>query len=316
MFLLCCIPPDDNQSFRIATKLLIQKFDANLNEHIIKTHLNGDPFSLGGHMCGRPGQVASTQGMERTGGNIKVLLQQKLSKLSKPKQQSRSPYWILVAASNLKKFHASGKKGKVATTPNKFRPEFLFAYKALIEYATYQPPSLQSSATTKRKNFTSNFIYSFVVLDDSTDLTISRERCVSLDEAFGKNHSSFTWIVPTASLLYTVLSKMLMEGSNSITGAPLELLQPQLQNNLLGQEQITDVGRLSELISELTPRKQMTLKGKLLDKLLIDTPDLRDGEDFYEYVQRRAQRPVHPYAIDTSLNLKKLVQLSTGCDAF
>ena len=93
---------------------------------------------------------------------------------------------------------------------------------------------------------------------------------------------------------------MLMEGSNSITGAPLEILQTHLQNNLFGQEQITDVGRLSELISELTPRKQMTLKERLLAKLLIDTPDLQEGEDFYDYVHRRAQRPVHPYAIDTS----------------
>ena len=141
---------------------------------------------------------------------------------------------------------------------------------------------------------------SSTLLDDSADVTISRDRCVPLYEAFGKNRTSFTWIVPTVSLLYTVLSKMLMEGSNSITGAPLEILQTHLQNNLFGQEQITDVGRLSELISELTPRKQMTLKERLLAKLLIDTPDLQEGEDFYDYVHRRAQRPVHPYAIDTS----------------
>ena len=74
--------------------------------------------------------------LERTGGTIKVMLEQKLTKC-KPKQQSRNPYYFMLAAGTHKKYYASGDKGEVATVPNKFRPEILFAYKALIDYATF-----------------------------------------------------------------------------------------------------------------------------------------------------------------------------------
>ena len=73
MYLISCIPPSDEASYKIALQLLIEKYGDKLNDYIKNNYLNGDPLKLGGHMCGRPCEVASGQGMEKTGGNIKML---------------------------------------------------------------------------------------------------------------------------------------------------------------------------------------------------------------------------------------------------
>lgn len=45
---------------------------------------------------------------------------------------------------------------------------------------------------------------------------------------------------------------------------------------------------------------QIKIKRTLHRKMLLDTPDPQEGEDFFDYVYRRAQRPVDPWALDTS----------------
>jgi hypothetical protein len=131
MYLISCIPPSDEASYKIALQLLIEKYGDKLNDYIKNNYLNGDPLKLGGHMCGRPCEVASGQGMEKTGGNIKMLLGEILGGLNKRKEESKNPFWILLAAAKHKKYHASGSKGRVATAPDKYRHEYLFAYQAV-----------------------------------------------------------------------------------------------------------------------------------------------------------------------------------------
>jgi hypothetical protein len=65
-------------------------------------------------------------------------------------------------------------------------------------------------------------------------------------------------------------------------------------------EQVTDVQQLATILSELSPLRQRTLKGTLHNKMLLDTPDRQEDEDFIDYVHRRAKRPVDRWALDTS----------------
>jgi hypothetical protein len=291
MFLISCIPPSDNTSYEVAIKLLIEMFCDKLNEHVKKNYLNGKPLNLGGHMCGRPGEVASTQGMERTGGNIKNILHGLWELLPDKKRETRNPFHTLLASAIHKKSHASGSKGQVATEPNKLKQEILFAYWAIKQYALYIPPSSQAPASTKkRKNFPADFLYSFVTTETEEN-EATADWTTPLHEVFGNPRvRAFTWVVPTSSCMFTELSNMLLQDANSISGAPLELQQTYLQGNMSSTEQVTDVQQLATILSELSPLRQRTLKGTLHNKMLLDTPDQQEDEDFIDYVHRRAKR--------------------------
>ena len=46
--------------------------------------------------------------------------------------------------------------------------------------------------------------------------------------------------------------------------------------------------------------RQKALKSALQNKMVLDTPERQEDEDFYDYVYRRAKRPVHPWSLDPS----------------
>jgi len=301
MFLISCIPPSDKSSYKKAINLLINMFDEKLNMHVKSKYLNGEPLSLGGHMCGRPGEVASGQGMEKTGGNIKNILHGLWELLPNQRRLTKNPFYTLLASAIHKKSHTSGSKGQVAIEPNKVKAEILFAYRALKQYAGYIPPSSQATTSTKkRKNFPADFLYSFITTETEKNEAIA-DWTLPLHEVFGNPRvGAFTWAVPTSSCMLTMLSNMLLQDANSISGAPLDLQQTYLQGNMSSTEQVTDVEKLATHLSELTPLRQQTLKRTLHRKMLLDTPDPQEGEDFFDYVYRRAQRPVDPWALDTS----------------
>eukprot|EP00956_Cyclotella_meneghiniana_P028786 scaffold68030_cov86-Cyclotella_meneghiniana.AAC.2 len=50
--------------------LMKEKYKRAFNPHMCEVHLNEDPSSLGARCAGLPGQVSSTNGMEKRGGNI------------------------------------------------------------------------------------------------------------------------------------------------------------------------------------------------------------------------------------------------------
>jgi len=255
-------------------------------------------------MCGWEGHVASGQGMEKLGDYLKKLLQMELSTLNNMKEQSKNPFWILLSSAKHKKYYASGTLGQVQIAPDKYRKEFFYMYKAIKELAKYIPPSSQQRHTiTRRSNFSSTFLYAFVLIatGEVEETGEPKMETIPLHDAIGRaGMRDFTLVIATPSCVLTELSKLLLENSSSISGAPVELQQTYYEDSISSTEQITDAQRLSEVLSGLTPKNQRQLKTNLYAKMLQDTPARHDGENFMDYIYRRAQAPSDPVSLDTS----------------
>lgn len=255
-------------------------------------------------MCGWEGHVASGQGMEKLGDYLKKMLQMELSTLNNMKEQSKNPYWILLSSAKHKKYYASGTLGQVQFIPDKYRKEFFYMYKAIKELANYIPPSSQQRHTSKhRSNFSSTFLYAFVLIatGEVEESGEPKMETIPLHDAIGRaGMKDFTLVIATPSCVLTELSKLLLENSSSISGAPVELQQTRFGDSISSTEQITDVNRLSKALSELTPNKQRQLKTNLYAQMSQDTPARHDREMFMDYIYRRGQAPPDPIALDTS----------------
>jgi len=299
IFMISWIPPSDEESFIVALELLIQKFGNSLNDHVRQKYLNGDRLSLGGHMAGKPGQVASTNGMERFGGWTKTEHSKLLEGLHGSKKESKNPYHLIHAAAKATKFHRSE---TVANSPNKLRKDFLFAFKVLKDGSNFTPASsLPANSNRRRVNFCSTFLYSFVTIDNGDG---SSKSDFSLHEVIGndqivRSRTSFTWTAPSCSVIYTELSAMLMEQNESMISAPAQMQRAPSTCNT-STENLEDLQYLTVKLAEISPLKQKYLKGAISARMKNDTPAPQAGEDVVDYLYRRAQRIVSVDAMDTS----------------
>ncbi len=295
------IPPEDEESYKHALSLLIQKFPV-INDHIKTKYLNGERLDLGGHMAGKPGEVASTNGMERWGGLVKTEHSDVLGKLTDSKMESKNPYHLMVAAARAKKFHRSGTSHQVANKPDKFRNEYIHGYFIIINGSHFVPASSQNhrSRICKRINFNSTFLYSFAIIhksDGSTSYVPLHE--VFHSDTIWRKCSSITWVVPSSSVIYTELSEMLAQNNSSIFSAPIEMQRGPATSNLSPAD-LRDYNKLNAQLAELSPAKQQDLKQAIHERCLNDTALPQVGEDIFDYLQRRAHRDPAKDALDTS----------------
>eukprot|EP00986_Skeletonema_menzelii_P013409 scaffold7753_cov147-Skeletonema_menzelii.AAC.1 len=300
IFMISWIPPSDKESFIVALDLLIKKFGDCLNEHVRNKYLNGERLDLGGHMAGKAGQVASTNGMETWGKLVKQLLADILEGLQGSKKESLNPWHLIHAAAKAKKFHRSGTKYKVANMPNKERTDFQFAYKQLKDGSNYTPASsLPANSNRRRVNFNATFLYSFIAILDAD----GNASDLPLHEAIGndqiwKSCLSFTWIVPSCSVVYTELSNMLMHENATIMSAPAQMQRAHTICDT-SPEDLEDIKCLTKKLAAISPLQQEDLKRAICERKNNDTSAPQDGEDVFDYLYRRSQRIAAPDAIDT-----------------
>ena len=170
VFMMANIPCGDEETFKNALDGLLEKHQDDISDYVKKAYLNGDSRCLGGHCSKRPGEVTSTQGMERRGGEVKRFHQDVLSEFNNPREESLNPMHMLAAVARDYYFHSSisDPLAKFAVTPS--RPgEDYFVDKAcdnLRKLRDYSPPPTVTPGSGKKQqvsNLPSTWLYSFVL---------------------------------------------------------------------------------------------------------------------------------------------------------
>lgn len=286
------IPCGDTVTFKNALDLLREKYSKYIKGNVKGNYFNGNPRDLGGCCCHRPGEMMSTQGCEKRGGEVKRSHSEILSHYLDEKKESRNPLHILAAVARDARFHLtlSNPLKKLSTIPPK---EGAFVDDALEELrylSDYVPPKTLPAGSKKKQevnNLRGTWLYSAVLVNGNE---------VSPDDVLGKKSCSFQWQFPTSSRLLTSVSMMKKEEVIDMSGGASQL-QPKKQNK--------DVSSLNASLRKLTHKDCCSLKGRLTKKRIENTPDVQPGEGPVMYLFRRAHREPADDALNAVYDGKK-----------
>ena len=277
------IPCGDVVTFNHALEGLLEKYGDRATNNIKNSYFSGNPCDLGGCCCHRPGEMMSTQGCEKRGGQVKKAHEQILAHYSDKKKESKNPLHMLaaVARDGAFKMKRSDTLAEFSAEP---RRKGKFADKALDElrHLSDYKPAKTSRKKPKIVNMRSTFLYSAVEVDGKE---------VAPETVLGDETKSFAWSFPTASCLLTSMSMYEKEKREKGSGGPSEL-QPSSTKDLKDPEY------LGGLLTALPVKKRKELKEKLTANRLANLPERQPGEDVVSYLYRRAHRESAENALD------------------
>ncbi len=275
--------------FKNATELLLQKYGDQLSPSVKNSYFNGKPSDLGTHVSKVPGEVKSTNGAERRGGEIKKAHSTILKRFNHSKSESRNPLHMLAAVGRDidLRMKASDRLETFAIVPSRDSHEEK-AHEALRQLSDYKPIVNNASTSKKKqkiKNFDGSFLYSAIVVDGV-------ER--SIGNVLGSNTStlSFTWWFPTLSRVLTSLAQEYKFRQTSIAGVPHHLQQ------IIPKENLLCARTMSQLLTSLPLDLRKCLKQRLAKNRAAHSNGPHSFEDAERYLMRMAQRNVDPNALD------------------
>lgn len=288
------IPCGDVETFEVATKGVLKKYEKHIKPYVMRAYLNGNPSCLGGYCSKTPGDMTSTQGCEARGGEIKKAHKEIMEPYDDPKMESRNPLHLIGAVARDAAFHskASNPCGKFAVQPSRedIIDDVMNDLRYLGEYTPPKEVSVSSRRVQKVCNLSGDWLYSFWETGDGEE--------VSPDEILGKQ-VSIKSSLPSTSRLLSSLKKVKMEKIEDMAGLPREA-----QTSVPKEEQLNDIKALTRMLSILPLDERKEVKAHLAQKRLYNTVERHEGEDVVMYLYRRAQRDPVKNAYDEMCNSK------------
>mmetsp|Transcript_10351 Transcript_10351/g.20739 ORF Transcript_10351/g.20739 Transcript_10351/m.20739 type:complete len:573 (+) Transcript_10351:1404-3122(+) len=283
---------DCADTVRYALELL--KKEHNFTDRIIKDYLNGDLMDLGGRAAGRAGEVGSTQGLERKGGNVKDRHRELIaSSCGKNKAAEKGNFLNILLACAMEKSFDTAKDG-VATKPDRSALEGAYDVIRTIANLKSKPGSPPA-----------DFVFSFCQVDDGEDTKESTPcNLQPLHDVVGKvgaeeqDQRSITIFWPSLSRVYTSMKIMLEE--NKTCELNVGMLDYQNIRQITDPFDLSDQDECNKMLKTLTMADITQLKKELEKTLLRDSTMPFAWENSLMYLYRRCQR----YSIQTIKNNK------------
>eukprot|EP00985_Skeletonema_marinoi_P021822 scaffold13611_cov78-Skeletonema_marinoi.AAC.2 len=284
------IPCGEMVVFKNATDLLLEKYGASIKPSVRNSYFNGNPSDLGTHASKRAGEVMSTNGCERRGGETKKAHTNTME-IYTDKMENINPVHMMSSTGRDIEFHSkvSDPLAKFAVKPsrNKFEKNALSALRALSDY---KPPKVIPAHSNKKQKITNldaMFLYSAVVVNGIE---------TPHEDVLGKRDISFTWFFPTGSRLVTSLSVQVKSEQESIAGAPFHLQQ------VIPSGDLKSGWKLFQMLTSLPIHQRQQLKSSLTKNRVADTEEVHENEDVVMYLLRCSHRDADPAALTHDLN--------------
>ena len=276
--------PDWNEFLR----LLKVKYPMIFNEHMCEVHLNEDPSSLGARCAGLPGQVASTNGMEKRGGNIQA--QYDIITNYVPKEFRNVMHGIMAYAADIDSSCRCIEN--FAWEPVKNMDDYNYA-RGIFKFE--QILKNQHNAP----NIAADLLYS-ICTSPSDRLTVLDTRAVFCEN----KHTQFHMFWPTGSTVYSSVRKLSNERHiTMISGS----MQEMFCEGLFDSDPNTPE-KCRQILSVMQMEQKIKLKMEVYRQLLLDTHEAHEGESLRSYCRRRMQR--NPRAVSDGRGARRLREMN------
>ena len=275
----------DADTYRVATKLLIDEYRDYINDHVLQNYLDPeDPNKIGGRVANEfQGQNGSTQGVERRGGYVKDKLSTQVKGMTESERSN--PLNVMYAVAEDMHFKFSKGVQNFAT-----EPRMIDADNDIIkQLAAWNGGAISADML-------------YMLFKDENNQFVNSEECI------GKSGRSYTAYLPTMSNVYTTYKQMKNEEASYL--AEETFAMQQTQSNYDPSSTDYRVWRQAYQLS--SDEERVELKKRLVKKLVVHTVESHDGEDTYGYLLRHGQRLPQAHKsqlIRSDLKLKKISTL-------